>query len=580
MNAVTARLVHRGATILVKHLSRNEEFKQFVEKFHPNLSPTEVEALVKSEMEHLSRRIELNGTDDQKALLDLMRSDVDVRQENYWENYLSDRIDTANMSEDLKEILSEFQEIEAFSSDLSSFAESNVDIFREDPASFWNLDGLTDEEVQAKVQQYVDGYSEQLAEVDRSLTDEFAAAERIFAQLRELDEANVSAESSISDSASGAVSDDPVIREIIDAVSDGTNAAEIREIVSKIREFDLDTHDIIEALKQEITSGPTHTPREAFDPQDLRDNCVQALSKVIAAQFGRHVPEGVITLHALLEGRLQSIDLLYNKCFELLVVKFCPYIPIGTLPLQLTLTLEDLGIPVDIDYDATLEDAAAKLAEGKLVMVGLNVKPLAPWNGQEDGHVVQLVDIDWEQGTVTVIDTGVRDYLGRPNGNHIAYDIEQFQEAMRGREVIFTRESPSSATREESNAEVSESTPETGDIPQTSMGGELGEDGVELTHVLNAYPPPDSESEPDETDRVDGSDASSEGDTTDATLNNALSAKSDEGDPSKNNVEEISEATPEVTSPGYVPDNTANSASPGSPDVEGQDDGNADVSGF
>ena len=37
MNAVTARLVHRGAIILSKHLSRNEEFKQFVEKFYPNL---------------------------------------------------------------------------------------------------------------------------------------------------------------------------------------------------------------------------------------------------------------------------------------------------------------------------------------------------------------------------------------------------------------------------------------------------------------------------------------------------------------------------------------------------------------
>ena len=39
--------------------------------------------------------------------------------------------------------------------------------------------------------------------------------------------------------------------------------------------------------------------------------------------------------------------------------------PLVPYPLQLTLTLEDLGIPVDIDYDATLEDAAAKLAEGK-----------------------------------------------------------------------------------------------------------------------------------------------------------------------------------------------------------------------
>lgn len=575
MNAVTARLVHRGAIILSKHLSRNEEFKQFVEKFHPNLLPTEVEALVKSEMERLSRRIELNGTEDKKSLLDLMRSDVDVRQENYWENYLSDRIDTANVSEDLKEILSEFQEIEAFSSNLPSFAESNAGLFREDPASFWNLEGLRDEEIQTKVQQYVNGYSEQLAEVDRSLTDELAAVERIFDQFRELDAANVSAESSISNSASGAVSDDSIIREIIDAVSDGTNAAEIREIVSKIREFDLDTHDIIEALKQEVTPGPTHTPREAFDPQDLGDNCVQALSKVIAAQFGRHAPEGVITLHALLEGRLPSIDLLYGKCVDLIVAKYCPYTPIGTYPLQLTLTLEDLGIPVDIDYDATLEGAAAKLAEGKLVMVGLNVKPLAPWDGQEGGHVVQLVDIDWEKGTVTVIDTGVRDNLGRPNGNHIEYDLEQFQEAMRGQEVIFTRESPRSTAREEPNAEVSESTPATGDISQTSMGGELGEDDVELTRLFNAYSPPESESEPDETDRVDGS----EGAMTDATLNNALSAKSDEGNPSKNNVEEISESTAEVPSAGYVPDNNANSASRVSPGVEGQNDGDADVSG-
>ena len=128
MNAVTARLINRGAIILSKHFQ--EEFKQLVEKLYPHLSSTEVEALIKSEREHLERWIELNGTEDQKSLLDLMRSDVDVRQENYWENYLSDLRDNDNVPEDLKEILAQFQEIEGFLSGLPmdprSLSESSV----------------------------------------------------------------------------------------------------------------------------------------------------------------------------------------------------------------------------------------------------------------------------------------------------------------------------------------------------------------------------------------------------------------------------------------------------------------------
>ena len=442
MNAVTVHLAHRGAIILSKHLWRNEEFKRFVEKFHPNLSPTEVEALVKSEMDHLQKLIELNGTEEQKFLLDLMRSDIDARQANYWQNYLSDQINKANLSEDLsdqidnaynaylsedlKEILSEFQEIEAFSSALSNFAESNADIFS-------NLGGLTDEEVQIKVQQYVKQYVksnfEQLVEADRSFT------------------------------------------------------------------------------------------------------------------------------------------------------------------------------PVDIDYDAILEDAAAKLAEGKLVMVGLNdVKPLAPWHGQKGGHVVQLLDIDWEKGTVTVIDTGVRDKHGKPNG----YDLEEFKETMKGGEVIFTRERAPSTAREntaEAPTAAAENTAETDAIPQASTQSESGENDVELTGLLNEHLPLDSENELDETDWVDGSETSSDGDTTDlshflsaksdegtlhqnsdgdttdATLSHFLSAKSDEGTLHQNNIDEILEFTPELPASVYVPDNNANFVPQVSPGIEGQDDGNADVFG-
>ena len=464
MNGVTARLINHGGIILIKHLSRNEEFRQFLERFHNKRLPAEAEALIKSEIEYLEKRIKLIGTEDQESLLDLIRSDVDALQENY-EKYLSDMIANANVSEDLKELLSEIHAMEDPLFDPTIFTGPNTDFFSEFPSSFWNLENLTDKEVSAKAEQYVNHYFEQLDVANSTLKDGLDQFGSIFEQLRELDDVNGFSESIvsdiISDSASGTVSDNPVIREIIDTVSDEINAKEVREIVDKIFKSDLDPHDIIKALDQEVTRGDPLTPREAFDPQDLGDNCVQALSKVIASQFGYHVPEGVITLKALLNGTLASPDLLYNrytKCIEMLTKEFCVpdhyhYEPIGTYSLQLTLTLEDLGISVDVDYGATLEDAAAKLAEGKVVMLSVGVEALEQWNGQEGGHVVQLIEVNSDKGTVTVIDTGIRDNFGKPNGNHIEYDLEQFRQAMQG-EMIYTTETPPSVPEDVQRAPV------------------------------------------------------------------------------------------------------------------------------
>ena len=264
MNGVTARLINHGGIILIKHLSRNEEFRQFLERFHNKRLPAEAEALIKSEIEYLEKRIKLIGTEDQESLLDLIRSDVDALQENY-EKYLSDMIANANVSEDLKELLSEIHAMEDPLFDPTIFTGPNTDFFSEFPSSFWNLENLTDKEVSAKAEQYVNHYFEQLDVANSTLKDGLDQFGSIFEQLRELDDVNGFSESSvsdiISDSASGTVSDDPVIREIIDTVSDGTNAAEIREIVSiDSLNLILITHDIIEALKQEITPGAhTHT---------------------------------------------------------------------------------------------------------------------------------------------------------------------------------------------------------------------------------------------------------------------------------------------------------------------------------
>ena len=104
--AILARekLISRAATILVKRLSQNEEFKQFMERFHSDRLPVEVEEIVKSQIESLKRQAELTGGVEERALLDLITPDAGVRSEVRLQDYVN-----ANVSEELREILSQIE---------------------------------------------------------------------------------------------------------------------------------------------------------------------------------------------------------------------------------------------------------------------------------------------------------------------------------------------------------------------------------------------------------------------------------------------------------------------------------------
>ena len=216
--------------------------------------------------------------------------------------------------------------------------------------------------------------------------------------------------------------------------------------------------------RQRLRTAIPLSPSEAFEEQDL-DNCAIALSKVIAAEFGIYVPEGVLTLHAFLGGTLNfSVD-----SGELVIE--------GTPTFQISLILEELGVPVHYNYTADFDSIKQELAMGHKVMVHVNVAPI--WPGKDGPHVLEALYINEilnedgtlnvRESTVIVNDTGIG-----IDGNGKEYPLDKFLEAcykITGTDkivIIATDEAPPGWTPPSSETQ----TPEVPEDPLTRTKGD------------------------------------------------------------------------------------------------------------
>ena len=497
------RLMLRAALIVSKHLSRSEHFKEFVRKFHSNPLPTQVEEILKAEIDGYSQNNALpeSMVELREALFARNGHDPNVLVENYLSHL------RANQSSELRELLSQIQMELDFVLDapISAASDAEQHLFSEFPEPFWNTENLTNTDLRTEIRQAVTRFFEELDESDQILTEQLDEVAPLLEQLRNLDdeqlrnldEANVSSESGIS----GAISPEAAqaISEIVDAASNiSDKEGELEDVLmdnlEKIIEFNLDPVDVIAALDEKIIHGDPSTLEASFDPQ-AADNCVIALSKVVASQFGIHIPEGALTLRTILDGTLKYDISLYSKCLTKLRILCLQELELsveGTETFQLTQTLHRLGVPVDIDYDATLDEIAAQLSQDKAVMVVLNVEPI--WHGSEGRHVVLVVSIDKENGTVTTLDTGTKDTLGNPDGNHKVYNLENFEEAreLGGSIMISTKKARPIIVREQEAEGDEESSNPWNEVP--SPEDEAG--AIErVTPVVRVVPDPVPEQE-------------------------------------------------------------------------------------
>ena len=236
-----------------------------------------------------------------------------------------------------------------------------------------------------------------------------------------------------------------IINQIVARVSDGTSVEEIGDILEQIETFNLNPTDIINEIDSRIEKTEPVDPYTAHEHQDTDYNCGPTLVKVISAQHGIDISEGELTLRALLEGDFRLEGRPTIECFEILFGLFSgcsvtPGIDGGTLPRHMGQMFEDLGIPVDYNYSARPVDIEAALAQGKSVIVAVNVGPL--WRSQSGGHVLQVLEIKENENVVIVNDTG------RDSGAGIEYPLDRFLEACEqytqgdGIVMITTKEAP------------------------------------------------------------------------------------------------------------------------------------------
>jgi hypothetical protein len=530
---MSEKLILRAALIVSKHLSRSEHFKEFVRKFHSNPLPTQVEEILKTEIDGYSQNNALPESivELREALFVPNGHDPNVLVENYLSQL------RANQSPELRELLSQIEMELDFVLDapISAASDAEQHLFSEFPEPFWNTENLTNTELRTEIRQVATRFLEELDESDQILTEQLDEVAPLLEQLHSLNDADVPFESG-----PGAISPEAAqaISEIVDAVSNVSDEeGELEDVLmdslEKIVEFNLDPKDVKDALHKEITSGVPSTLHDSFDPQGA-DNCVIAISKVVGAQFGKHVPEGVLTLHAILDGKLgynihKAIVAQCTKITEICFFTSEPRLDVtGTKStFLLTDTLHTLGVPVDIDYNATLDEVVEKLSQGKSVIVTLNVKPLS---GKDAYHVVQVASIDEENGRVTTLDTGSKDALGNPDGNHKVYDLEKFEEAreLGGSAMISTEAARPSAAR---------------------VNGELDEVDEEGRELLNGVPSQKGETGPGETETP-----ANTRDDTDSQDTPSYGKDHDERDGTEKNDQEPSPHTFENTSTGIEHD--------------------------
>ena len=432
------KVVARCIYLSVKYFSRSENLKEFVGKMRDAKTTREVKTIIEAEFQTF--RGEIQRELGEQPLEDLT-SDRDASNADFFnrEEILRGLDDIDFLQDALVvtgpdgNILPEYLEPIATGMALGNEA------LREALVAERLLDLIVDAESPEEIERLIQGELESLSE-------------------------RVGVPSTVGDEPSEA----QVIREIVDTVSDGITLNEIIDIVVKMLQYNLDGVDIRNALAAEITYGEPLSASQAFEEQDL-DNCAIALSKVIAAQFGIYVPEGVLTLHAFLGGTLN-----FSVNGGELVIE-------GTPTFQISLILEELGVPVHYNYTANLDTIKQELAVGHKVMVNVDVAPIWTETEKEGPHVIEVLHINeslnedgtvnLRESTVIVNDTGIG-----IEGNGKEYPLDKFLESchkMTGTDkiiIIATDEAPPGWTAPSSETR----TPEVPEDPLTRTKGDDG----------------------------------------------------------------------------------------------------------
>ena len=292
-----------------------------------------------------------------------------------------------------------------------------------------------------------------------------------------------------------------IIDQIVERVSDGISIEELDGILEDIQTYNLNPADIIQVIDGRMEKGSAVSPSDAHELQDTPYNCGPTLAKVVLAQHGIHISEGELTLRTFLEGIFDVTHI--TECFEFLFGLFSGCITtsaLGTSPRDMGYILEKSGVPVDYNYSASLNDVETALAEGKSVIVAVDVEPI--WKAGPGGHVLQVLHIDRAKDEVTVNDTG------QPHGSAIKYPLEDFLEACEkytpeaGIFMIATEEAPPSTDGSVSTLVPHRSPIGVGDVQVVVVNGERIEVDPELTAVFNGNSDSEGEKRPPETEEI------------------------------------------------------------------------------
>ena len=203
--------------------------------------------------------------------------------------------------------------------------------------------------------------------------------------------------------------------------------------IYKIKKL-LEAHGVEEAVLQRLDALSTEmhpiSPGEAWEKQDLSDNCVPTLISVVSKQHGIYSDEGLATLRTLISEAWGHepvcIDLgIFVKCAD-------GSSEVGVTASKVEAAFEANSIPVSRIQVSSLDQLDALLESGRTVCLLLDARPLwAPLSekvaefGAPMGHIVQVTGKTADGEGYIFIDTG------HDLGREIVYSKAQLMKGWR-----------------------------------------------------------------------------------------------------------------------------------------------------
>ncbi len=208
---------------------------------------------------------------------------------------------------------------------------------------------------------------------------------------------------------------------------------------------------VLAQIDQDIKSGVFDDVKCQIYKNQMLENCVVVVQKMVLAEYGIYVSEAALTIRALIDGTLEGPQEGMNPLF------------VGKI-------LERFGIPtVELPY-ATIEQLENLRKEGRVPIIGLDADEIwrkdEKWvyddnedKGRGDNHVVVFIRVDRsdpDNPMVIVNDSGTKD------GKESAIPLDRFMDAWAdaGNYAVVTTEpvpplqcemSPSTMTEQERN---------------------------------------------------------------------------------------------------------------------------------